>query len=87
MPVSAVQAHEPTITVLHAEDRPPGLSGDHLRFATDDTLAAALPGTEVLLVWNFLSDAVRDAWPAADSLRWVHTASACLLYTSPSPRD
>lgn len=76
MPVSAVQAHEPTITVLHAEDRPPGLSGDHLRFATDDTLAAALPGTEVLLVWNFLSDAVRDAWPAADALRWVHTASA-----------
>ncbi|MEJ3656792.1 D-2-hydroxyacid dehydrogenase [Actinomycetes bacterium KLBMP 9759] len=42
-----------------------------------DELAKALPGTEVLLVWDFTSDAVRDAWPAADSaLRWVHTASA-----------
>ncbi|WP_308282508.1 D-2-hydroxyacid dehydrogenase [Pseudonocardia nigra] len=62
--------------MLHGEDRPPGLQADHLRFATEDTLADALPGSEVLLVWDFTSDAVRDAWPAADSLRWVHTASA-----------
>lgn len=48
-----------------------------MRFAADaSSLADALPGAEVLLVWDFLSDAVRDAWPAADSLRWVHTASA-----------
>ncbi|TWF76358.1 phosphoglycerate dehydrogenase-like enzyme [Pseudonocardia hierapolitana] len=48
-----------------------------MRFAGDaSSLAEALPGAEVLLVWDFLSDAVRDAWPAADSLRWVHTASA-----------
>ncbi|HYH32132.1 MAG TPA: D-2-hydroxyacid dehydrogenase [Pseudonocardia sp.] len=49
-----------------------------MRFAADAAaLADALPGTEVLLVWDFLSDAVRDAWPAADDgLRWVHTASA-----------
>ena len=53
---------------------PPGLDG--VRFATDDTLAAALPGTEVLLVWDFASNAVRDHWAAADALRWVHTASA-----------
>lgn len=76
MPVSAAQRPYPTTTVLHGDDRPPGLTGPHLRFATDATLASALPGTEVLLVWNFLSDAVREAWPAADSLRWVHTASA-----------
>jgi phosphoglycerate dehydrogenase-like enzyme len=62
--------------VLHADDLPPGLGGAELRFATDDTLADALPGTEVLLVWDFTSDAVRHAWPAADALRWVHTASA-----------
>jgi phosphoglycerate dehydrogenase-like enzyme len=74
--LSAAQRHDPIITVLHAEDRPPGLAGDGLRFATDDTLARELPGTEVLLVWNFTSDAVRHAWPAADALRWVHTASA-----------
>ncbi|WP_142106370.1 D-2-hydroxyacid dehydrogenase [Pseudonocardia cypriaca] len=48
-----------------------------MRLASDAaSLAEVLPGTEVLLVWDFLSDAVRDAWPAADSLRWVHTASA-----------
>lgn len=48
-----------------------------MRLASDaSSLAEALPGAEVLLVWDFLSDAVRDAWPAADSLRWVHTASA-----------
>jgi phosphoglycerate dehydrogenase-like enzyme len=48
-----------------------------MRFAADAaSLADALPGAEVLLVWDFTSDAVRDAWPAADALRWVHTASA-----------
>jgi phosphoglycerate dehydrogenase-like enzyme len=48
-----------------------------MRFAGDATaLADALPGAEVLLVWDFTSGAVREAWPAADSLRWVHTASA-----------
>ncbi|MHA6629299.1 D-2-hydroxyacid dehydrogenase [Pseudonocardia sichuanensis] len=62
--------------MLHGDDRPPGLEEEGLRFATADTLAQALPGTEVLLVWDFTSDAVRDAWPAADSVRWVHTASA-----------
>jgi phosphoglycerate dehydrogenase-like enzyme len=63
--------------VLHGDDRPPGLALDGMRFASDaSSLAEALPGAEVLLVWDFLSDAVRDAWPAADALRWVHTASA-----------
>jgi phosphoglycerate dehydrogenase-like enzyme len=63
--------------VLHGDDRPPGLALDGMRFAGDAAaLADALPGAEVLLVWDFTSDAVREAWPAADALRWVHTASA-----------
>ena len=63
--------------MLHGDDRPPGLALDGMRFAADAaTLADALAGAEVLLVWDFTSDAVRDAWPAADALRWVHTASA-----------
>ncbi|HXV94479.1 MAG TPA: D-2-hydroxyacid dehydrogenase [Pseudonocardia sp.] len=66
--------------MLHGDDRPPGLAdrvGDaELRFATGPDLPEVLPGTEVLLVWDFTSDAVRDAWAAADALRWVHTASA-----------
>ncbi|MBW0106433.1 D-2-hydroxyacid dehydrogenase [Pseudonocardia sp. KRD-291] len=60
---------------------PPGLSdrvGDaHLRFADDASLADALPGSDVLLTWDFTSDAVRGAWAGGgDSVRWVHTASA-----------
>lgn len=47
-----------------------------MRYATAAELASALPGADVLLVWDFTSDAVRPAWPAADAMRWVHTASA-----------
>lgn len=80
MHVPPAQGPAPTITVLHGADRPPGLAdrvgSAELRFATDDTLADTLPGADVLLVWDFTSDAVARAWPAADTLRWVHTASA-----------
>ena len=65
--------------MLHGEHLPAGLDLGSARFVNSvETLTTALPGTEVLLVWDFLSDAVRDAWPAADTtaLRWVHTASA-----------
>ncbi|MGI5127624.1 D-2-hydroxyacid dehydrogenase [Pseudonocardia sp. CA-107938] len=79
MPVSAAQRHDPQVTVLHGDHLPDGLDLGDARFADSaESLVAALPGSEVLLVWDFLSDAVRDAWPAADTsaLRWVHTASA-----------
>ncbi len=64
--------------MLHGDHLPTRLDLGEPRLASNaDELAKALPGTEVLLVWDFTSDAVRDAWPAADSaLRWVHTASA-----------
>lgn len=67
------------ITVLHGDDVPPDVGHDAPRLVTGaEGLAEALPGTEILLVWDFLSDAVRDAWPGTDTsaLRWVHTASA-----------
>jgi phosphoglycerate dehydrogenase-like enzyme len=77
LPVPAGQRPGPTIAVLHGDDRPSGLEIDGIRLAADaSSLAEVLPGADVLLVWDFLSDAVREAWPAADSLRWVHTASA-----------
>ncbi|MDN5857636.1 MAG: D-2-hydroxyacid dehydrogenase [Pseudonocardia sp.] len=64
--------------MLHGDDLPHGVDLGDARFADGSAaLAEALPGTEILLVWDFLSDAVRDAWHAAgDTLRWVHTASA-----------
>jgi len=66
--------------VLHSGDLPADPAaltpGARSRLATADELPSALPGADVLLVWDFLSDAVRPAWAAANALRWVHTASA-----------
>jgi phosphoglycerate dehydrogenase-like enzyme len=45
-------------------------------WATADTLADALPGAEILFVWDFFSTALREAWEHAESLRWVHVAAA-----------
>ncbi|MFF4246828.1 D-2-hydroxyacid dehydrogenase [Streptomyces sp. NPDC001822] len=70
----------PVILVLEA-DPPPRLGRltgrARVRYADARTLAAQLPEADVLLVWDFTSDAVREAWPG-DGPRpgWVHTASA-----------
>ncbi|WP_406148794.1 D-2-hydroxyacid dehydrogenase [Streptomyces sp. NBC_01012] len=48
-----------------------------VRYADERTLAGRLPEADVLLVWDFTSDAVREAWPGdGPRPRWVHTASA-----------
>lgn len=47
-----------------------------VRYTTGDDLAELLPDADVLFLWDFRSHALRDAWPAADRLRWVHAASA-----------
>lgn len=73
-----------TVVVLHAQSgdtaRPVGTQGIEavadVRFVTDDDLAKALPGADVLLVWDFRSSKLATAWPNADSVRWVHAASA-----------
>lgn len=73
----------PVITVLIApgEDRPPGLDPlierAEVRFAWDaDTLRQTLPGTRVMMVTDFRTEALREAWPSADSLEWIHATSA-----------
>lgn len=49
----------------------------NLVFSDEKTLPDLLPSADALLVWDFLSDAVRDAWPGSGPRpRWVHTASA-----------
>ncbi|MEV7483097.1 D-2-hydroxyacid dehydrogenase [[Kitasatospora] papulosa] len=70
----------PVILVLEA-DPPPRLGRlagrAVVRYADRRTLAGLLPGADVLLVWDFTSDAVREAWPGdGPRPRWVHTASA-----------
>ena len=72
-------AEQPTVAVLHA-DHVPDLAAlkdvVQLRFATAPDLAEAVAGADILLVWDFFSTALRDVWPRASALRWVHVASA-----------
>lgn len=76
-------ARMPIVTVLTAagENLPPGLEPLHkradVRQADDgESLRRHLPGTDVLLVTDFRTDALREAWPAADKLQWIHATSA-----------
>lgn len=39
-------------------------------------LGHALAGADALLMWDFFSSALADAWDGADALRWVHVAAA-----------
>lgn len=72
----------PAITVLaNGPDGPPSIERLHglgdVRIAHDEaTLRDCLPGSEILLVTDFRTEALEAAWPAADALRWVHAASA-----------
>jgi phosphoglycerate dehydrogenase-like enzyme len=73
-----------TVVILHPQSGDPGKPPDtggledlaDVRYATGNDLVSALPGADVLFVWDFRSHALATAWPAADALRWVHAASA-----------
>lgn len=74
---------KPVITVLIAPEEalPPGIEqlaeAATLRQAWDaESLSATLPGTHVLCITDFRTDALRKAWPCADHLRWIHATSA-----------
>lgn len=48
-----------------------------VRFAWDEaTLRETLPGTDVMMVTDFRTEALAAAWPAADKLQWIHATSA-----------
>ena len=72
----------PIVVVLTAPDVEPPSTLDQVRQVADvrectaGTLAKALPGAEILLVWDIFSDALASAWHAADALRWIHVAAA-----------
>jgi phosphoglycerate dehydrogenase-like enzyme len=70
----------PTLLVLDAEPPPRlgRLTGRARIVHTDAArLAELLPTADALLVWDFTSHAVREAWPGGGPRpRWVHTASA-----------
>ncbi|MDO3128824.1 D-2-hydroxyacid dehydrogenase [Mycobacteroides abscessus subsp. bolletii] len=73
-------ARRPVIAVQHSSDSVPErlapvAAAAEVRLVESDRLATALPGAEVLFVYDFRSSALRETWSAADSLRWVQIAS------------
>jgi phosphoglycerate dehydrogenase-like enzyme len=80
--MTSTTSGRPRVTVLtdDAGDRPYNAAVlDELADVTYTTAAGlteALPGSEVLLMWDFFSPALREAWHAADRLQWVHVAAA-----------
>ncbi|GAA3971500.1 D-2-hydroxyacid dehydrogenase [Streptomyces marokkonensis] len=79
-PPTPTRTPAPTLLVLDAEPLPRlgRLTGRaRIEHADGTTLAERLPHADVLLVWDFSSHAVREAWPGdGPRPRWVHTASA-----------
>lgn len=47
-----------------------------VRVTDDAGLPEALAGASILYLWDYFADGVRRAWPAADSLRWIHVPAA-----------
>ncbi len=75
--------NRPVVTVLTApgESEPPGMEAlkarAEVRFACDEqTLQKTLPGTDVMMVTDFRTEALAAAWGYADRLKWIHATSA-----------
>lgn len=82
LPNRSPQGPPPRVVVLVAEGQPRPYNLAAIEAHADVVLtdAAGLPdaarGAEVLFLWDFFSSALKDAWPNADSLQWVHVAAA-----------
>lgn len=77
------QPSKPVVTVLTAPDEPepPGMDAlrarAEVRFACDEqTLKDTLPGTDIMMVTDFRTEALEAAWGSADRLQWIHATSA-----------
>jgi phosphoglycerate dehydrogenase-like enzyme len=77
---SKAESPRPVVAALCGSGRPDGMEPVEaiadVRYVDGESLADSLPGAEVLFVWDFRSAALREAWAAADALRWVHVAGA-----------
>lgn len=73
---------KPRVVLLSAQGVALPFNLDALEALADVTvtdaegLPQAVAGTDVLFLWDFFSSALRDAWPHADALKWVHVAAA-----------
>ncbi|MEU6642130.1 D-2-hydroxyacid dehydrogenase [Saccharomonospora sp. NPDC046836] len=70
----------PVLAVLCGGQHPPDMQPIEQAALVRYTDATGLPGAlrdaDALFVYDFLSTAVRAAWPSANRLRWLHIASA-----------
>ncbi|MET4060141.1 phosphoglycerate dehydrogenase-like enzyme [Arthrobacter sp. UYP6] len=73
---------KPRVVLLSAQGVALPFNLDALEALADVTvtdaegLPGAVAGADVLFLWDFFSSALRDAWPHADALKWVHVAAA-----------
>lgn len=81
--MSSVDRHAPVVAVLTAKDEPlpPGLAPlfemAEVRHADDLTsLRGALADARVLMVTDFRTGVLDEAWPHAGKLEWIHATSA-----------
>lgn len=69
------------VVVAEGEDMPPGLEvlqdeADVRLARSDEELTETVGEAEVLCVWDVRRQRLRQVWPEAARLRWVHAASA-----------
>ncbi len=73
-------AARPVIAVLceRETDRVPGLDDvdAEFRYCDADGLGQAIEGARALLLWDYFSTALREAWAHADALEWIHVPAA-----------
>ena len=72
---------KPVLTILTGNREVTGL--ENLRALADVRLAAdaaeladALPGTEIVYLWNYFADGLQQGWDRTDALKWVHLPAA-----------
>ncbi|MGV0769608.1 D-2-hydroxyacid dehydrogenase [Mycobacterium syngnathidarum] len=73
-------AARPVIAVLceRESDRVPGLADVDAEFRYCDAagLKQAVTGARAVLLWDYFSTALREAWECADTIEWIHIAAA-----------
>ena len=75
-------ASRPVVVVLCSSERsrPPHMEPVEeradVRYVEADELAEAVADANALFLWDFFSGALKDAWPHARRLEWIHVAAA-----------
>lgn len=68
----------PVVAVVVADEKEPPDGLDQIRELADVRVvsdAAGLAGADVVFLWDFRTDLLRDAWPDTGRLRWIQTSS------------